>query len=109
MLKRVRHDPSNLESNHAEFIQCLDCLNFSMEEDELEELQRKLDQAEEEAFLAKSDLEYARTENIALKNFIQNLYESCDGLEDTELTLKEVLENLKENIRTFAKAHKFGL
>jgi len=72
-------------------------------------LEEQLEQLKEDLFLSQSDLDLARTENIALKNFIQNVYESCEGLEDTQLTLSEVLENLKENIRIFSKDHRIRL
>jgi len=72
-------------------------------------LEEQIEQLKEDLFLSQSDLNVARTENIALKNFIQNLYESCEGLENTQLTLKEVLENLKENIRIFSKDHRIRL
>ena len=71
----------------------------------IDELDEKLAQANEDLFLAKSDLEFSKSENIALKNFVQNLYESCEGLEDMEIDLAHVIKNLKENIRVFAKDH----
>lgn len=69
----------------------------------------RIAQLQEELFLSRQDEERWRTENIALRNFIQNLYESCEGLEDTELTLPEVLENLKRNIQVFARDHRIRL
>jgi hypothetical protein len=67
------------------------------------ELKEKLAQANEDLFLAKSDLDSAKIENIALKNFIQNVYESCDGLDDIDIELEDLLQNLKKNIRVFAR------
>lgn len=78
-------------------------------EKEIEELKAELADRKEDLFISQQDLERSRTENIALKNFIQTLYESCDGLEGTDLTLDEVLLNLKQNIRTFAKDHNIKL
>lgn len=69
----------------------------------------RIAQLQEELCLSRQDEERWRTENIALRNFIQNLYESCEGLEDTELTLPEVLENLKRNIQVFARDHRIRL
>lgn len=71
--------------------------------EKLQELTEKLAQAKEDLFLAKSDLDSAKIENIALKNFIQNVYESCDGLDDIGIELEDLLQNLKENIRVFAR------
>ena len=79
------------------------------EETRLSKLQEENEQFKEDLFLAQTDLENARTENIALKNFIQNIYESCEGLEETELSLPDVLNNLKENIRIFSKDHRIRL
>ncbi|MFY0600412.1 MAG: hypothetical protein JXR03_12135 [Cyclobacteriaceae bacterium] len=72
-------------------------------------LKSQLADRNEELFISQQDEERWRTENIALKNFIQTLYESCEGLEQTELSLEEVLENLTKNIRVFAKAHNIKL
>lgn len=80
--------------------------------DEISELKEQLDQLGEELFLCRQDGERYRTESIALKNFIQTIYESCERLEqteDAEITLKEVLKNLKENIRVFARDHHMRL
>ena len=78
-------------------------------EDKISELQEQLADLKESLFLSQQDEDRWRVENIALKNFIQTLYESCEGLEDTELTLEEVLRNLKENIRVFARDHNIRL
>jgi hypothetical protein len=78
-------------------------------EDKISELQEQLADFKESLFLSQQDEDRWRVENIALKNFIQTLYESCEGLEDTELTLEEVLQNLKENIRVFARDHNIRL
>lgn len=78
-----------------------------MEENEKDN--EELEQLREDLFLAHTDLNSARTENIALKNFIQNIYESCEGLEETDLTLEALLSNLKENIRVFSKEHRIRL
>lgn len=78
-------------------------------ESKIQELESLLADRKEDLFICGQDLDRARIENIALKNFIQTLYESCDALEDTELTLEEVLENLNQNIRTFAKDHNVRL
>ncbi len=78
-------------------------------ESKIQELESLLADRKEDLFISRQDLERSRIENIALRNFIQTLYESCDGLEDAELTLEEVLENLKQNIRTFAKDHNIRL
>lgn len=76
---------------------------------ELTKLQEENEQLKEDLFLANTDLENARTQNIALKNFIQNVYESCESLEDTDLLLEDVLRNLKENIRVFSKDNQIRL
>ena len=78
-------------------------------DEETDVLKEELEQLKEDLFLAQSDLEIARTENIALKNFIQNLYESCEGLGDTDAELQDVLKNLKENIRIFSKDQRIRL
>ncbi|REE01760.1 hypothetical protein [Marinoscillum furvescens] len=75
----------------------------------LDQLQSELADKKEDLFLCQQDLEKLRNENIALKNFIQTLYESCEGLEGTELSLEEVLDNLKDNIRRFSKDHQIYL
>lgn len=77
--------------------------------DALDQLKSELADKKEDLFLCQQDLEKMRNENIALKNFIQNVYESCEGMEDTELTLSEVLKNLKDNIRRFSKDHQIYL
>jgi hypothetical protein len=76
--------------------------------DGFSELKEQLEQLKEELFLGRQDVEKYRTENIALKNFIQTLYENCEKVQadkDTELTLADLLKNLKENIRVFARDH----
>jgi len=78
-------------------------------ETRISELENQLADLKESLFLSQQDEERYRIENIALKNFIQNLYESCEGLEDTELTLEDILSNLKQNIRTFAKDNNIRL
>jgi len=81
-----------------------------MEEEKFEELSERLEQMKEDLFLAKTDLENARVENISLKGFIQNLYDSCEELEEeTNLELDAVLKNLKENIRQFCKQQNIKL
>ncbi len=72
---------------------------------ELDEVKAKLADAQEALFLSDIDLKKATTENVALKNFIQNLYESCENVNAEEIDLEAVLSNLKENIRVFARAH----
>ena len=79
-----------------------------MDED-VEKLEEQIEQLKEDLFFAHTDLQTARTENIALKNFVQNIYESCEGMEDIELSLSDVLKNLKENIRVFSKDHQIRL
>lgn len=79
------------------------------EDDKRLQLEALLADYKEELFLTKIDLEKCRTENIALKVFIQNLYESCEGVEDRELSLIDVVNNLKQNIQVFAKAHQIRL
>lgn len=74
-----------------------------------EKLHEEIAQLKEDLFLAQTDLENARTENIALKNFVQNIYESCEGLDDADLSLKDVITNLKENIRIFSRDHRISL
>ncbi len=81
---------------------------FNMDE-ESSQLKEQVDQLGEELFLCRQDVERYRTESIALKNFIQTIYENCERLEsieDNEITLKEVLKNLKENIKTFGRDHR---
>jgi hypothetical protein len=80
--------------------------------DGFNELKEQLEQLHEELFLCRQDTERYRTESIALKNFIQTLYENCEKVEsdkDTELTLTDLLKNLKENIRVFARDHHIRL
>ena len=69
----------------------------------------ELEQLKEDLFLAQSDLQHSRTENTDMRNFIQTIYESCEHVKDTGLLLDELLENLKENIRIFAKDHNIRL
>lgn len=78
-------------------------------EERIRELENQLADLKESLFLSQQDEERWRIENIALKNFVQNLFESCEGMQDTELTLDEVLRNLKENIRKFARDHNITL
>jgi Ca2+-binding EF-hand superfamily protein len=78
-------------------------------ENKIEELNALLADRKEDLFITKQDLERIRVENIALKNFIQTLYESCDGVEIDEITIEAILENLKQNIRTFARDHNIRL
>ncbi len=82
---------------------------MGVEEDKRLQLETLLADHKEELFLTKIDLEKCRTENIALKVFIQNLYESCEGVEDRELSLVDVVNNLKQNIQVFSKAHQIRL
>ena len=70
-----------------------------------EDLKEQIHQLNEDLFLTQSDLESARNENIALKNFIQNLYESCEGIESNKFDLQTVLDNLMENIRDFSRVN----
>lgn len=77
--------------------------------DETTKLEERVAQLEEALFLSRQDEERWRTENIALKNFIQTLYENCGDLDNPELTLETVLKNLKENIRVFARDHRIRL
>lgn len=72
---------------------------------EIENLRSELEDLKEALFLAQTDLEKSRTINIALRGFIQNLYESCEAMENTGLEVSRVIENLKKNIRVFAKDH----
>jgi len=79
---------------------------------ESSQMKEQVDQLREELFLSRQDGDRYRTESIALKNFIQTIYESCERLENTEdaeITLKEVLKNLKENIKVFARDHHIRL
>ncbi len=74
--------------------------------DEISRQKEQVEQLNEELFLSRQDAERYRTESIALKNFIQTIYESCDSLERSEnheISLQEVLKNLKENIKTFGR------
>lgn len=75
----------------------------------LHELGERLEQAKEQTFLDQYDLKKAVTENIALKTFVQNIYESCDQVDQSELSMEGLIKNLKENIRVFAKDHKIKL
>lgn len=75
----------------------------------LNELSERLEQAKEQAFLDQYDLKKALTENIAMKTFVQNIYESCDQIDQSALSLEDLIKNLKENIRIFAKDHKIKL
>ncbi|MEQ8907128.1 hypothetical protein [Ekhidna sp.] len=45
-----------------------------MDDERIKTLEEQLEQAKENQFLSQNDLDFARTENIAMKNFIQNLY-----------------------------------
>ena len=74
-----------------------------------EALREELADIKEALFLCQQDEQKLRTENIALKNFVQNVYESCEGLEESSLALEEVLSNLKKNIQVFAKVHQIRL
>ncbi|MEQ9299399.1 MAG: hypothetical protein RIF33_12580 [Cyclobacteriaceae bacterium] len=79
------------------------------DKEKIQQLEDQLANHKEDLFLAKIDLEKCRTENIALRGFIQNVYESCEGLEGAELTLEEVLHNLRKNIRIFSRDHQIRL
>ncbi len=76
--------------------------------DRITELEEQLANANEELFLAQSDLKQAQVLQVELMNFIQNIYESCDQLEEDQ-DLSELLKNLKENIRVFAKVNRIRL
>ena len=78
-------------------------------DEETDGLKEELEQLKEDLFLDQNDLEFTRTENVELKSFIQNLYDSCQELEETELSLQEVLKNLKENIRLFSRENRIRL
>lgn len=79
-------------------------------EKRLSQLEEVLADLKEEVFLCHLELDKIRTESIAMKNFIQNLYESCHSIDaESELTVEEVLKNLMENIRVFARDHNIGL
>lgn len=80
-----------------------------MTDEEIQILQEKLEQLKEDLFLSQTDLEVARTENIALRNFVQNIYESCEGMDETTLSLSEILDNLKQNIQKFSKEYRIRL
>lgn len=75
------------------------------QKEELVEVKAQLADAREALFLSDTDLKKAVTENIALKNFIQNLYESCENVDSEEIDIETILSNLKENIRVFARVH----
>ena len=75
----------------------------------LSQLEEIIAELNEQMFLCRHDLEKFRVEHVAMRQFIQNLYESCEHLNDPDLTLEQVLENLKENIRTFARDHNIRL
>jgi chromosome segregation ATPase len=74
-------------------------------EKELEEMKARLADAREALFINETDLKKATIENIALKNFIQTLYESCENVNSEEIELEAVIANLKDNIRVFSRAY----
>jgi hypothetical protein len=78
-------------------------------ESHIAQLKSLLADRNEALFLSKQDMERMRIENIALKNFIQNLYESCEVIEESELELIQVIQNLKRNIQIFAKDNNINL
>ncbi|MEM8894959.1 MAG: hypothetical protein AAGC88_10310 [Bacteroidota bacterium] len=79
------------------------------EKGQIELLQAELENLREELFLAQTDIEKYRNENIALKGFIQNIYESCEAVNDLDVGLEDVLSNLRINIQKLAKAHSIRL
>ena len=79
------------------------------DEERIEKLEAQLDDVEEQLFNLQSDMKYVSTENIALKDFLSNLYHSCKELEDTEIETKDIIKNLTENIQVFARDHKIRL
>jgi len=78
-------------------------------DEEIAKLKEALEQAQEDLFLSQSDLEFARNENIALKSFVKDLYESCENMQEVDLPLSDLLKNLKANIRKFAKDNNIRL
>lgn len=80
------------------------------EAEEIDQLKAQIADKSEALFLCLQDLEKTRTENIAMTNFIQNLYESYQSIDgDSDLTLEQLLKNQKENIRVFSKDHNIRL
>lgn len=81
-----------------------------MEESErIEQLELLLDDVQEQLFNLKSDMKYMSTENTALKDFLGNLYYSCQELEETEIQAEDLIKNLRQNIVVFARNHKIEL
>ncbi|MEM9325992.1 MAG: hypothetical protein AAGA85_10060 [Bacteroidota bacterium] len=76
----------------------------------IEQLERELDEAKEQLYNTQSDLKYILTDNIAIKDFIQDLYESCQELQkEQELEGQQIVRNLMKNIEVFAKDHRLRL
>ena len=78
-------------------------------EEKIESLEKKLDLAEEKAFLSSQDLRDCQTINSAYREFLQNLYYSCADMEESELELSMVMKNLRNNIQTFARDYRIRL
>jgi len=78
--------------------------------DRIERLEKELDEVKEQLYNTQSDLKYILTDNIAIKDFIQDLYENCRELKDgTDLSVEDIISNLMRNIEVFARDHRMRL
>jgi len=70
---------------------------------EIKALQEKIDQLEEELFNCQMNSKLLKNQNIALKEFLGNLLDSCRSLKDSDLELSGIVKNLTFNIHAFLK------
>lgn len=79
------------------------------ENERIAELEEQLADAKEQLFLSQTDLREAQVLQVELMNFIQNIYESCDQIDEENQDLMELLKNLKKNIQVFARVNRIRL
>ncbi len=76
----------------------------------IEKLELELDEVKEQLYNTQSDLKYILNDNIAVKDFIIDLYENCRELKGQgDLDGTEMINNLMRNIEVFAKDHRLTL
>ncbi len=74
-------------------------------DNEIKALQEKIDQLEEELFNCQTNSKLLKNQNIALKEFLGNLLDSCRSLKDCDLGSSKIFENLTFNIHAFLKGN----
>ncbi len=81
-------------------------------EEKIAELERQIDELQEEKFLLQQDFKKESFIKTELQEFIGNIYHSCNTLledKDSELEASEVIKNLLQNIKDFAREYKIRL